>query len=539
MKPKNKKNRKKKNDKTKIALITLAILFFLSLPILISLVQKTQNTQQNAATSTPTLVSNEVVASDAFGDGSTYIPNGWGYQKTRIIRNSTGDIFVTYSNSKTQYAVMHRAPSGGWTQVNTGDQGSEPVNILRGPNDEIHVFPFPGETTLNDVASKDEGKTFTTTAIAGQWENSQGYWGAGTNAAGDMVIMQTENDQPYNFWWATLNPSTSQWTFHTATPPSGYSYVFVLPGASDISVVGMRDVHWSTLGLPAGGTFDYVFNELHLFHIASFADSTMTDYSLKEEQPGSNAPNEILYTLDSYLDTQNRLHILYWDANDQSDHVALVQNNALTKDVAIKLASPWKARMIQDTTGRFYILSIDNSTLDVYPGSAADTDGTQYDAAVALNLTNAGCNDDWDFCLPITLANPRSGVPLANYVDGIYGKGTDVYYFRVQLTNSSSSSSSPATSTAPTIVPSFVCGGSTNSICPTTTPAPSGITTSIQPSTALSNNPSINPSGITIPSISFSPSNSGRHLSGSKSLLALLLGFLSFLLDLILKLLGK
>jgi hypothetical protein len=87
----------------------------------------------------------EVAATNVSDGGVT---DYWGQQKARIIRTSTDDLFFTYKTSATDFAVMHRGPgTSKWTQVYRGTAGVEPVNILEGAHDSIHVFFWPHDGT--------------------------------------------------------------------------------------------------------------------------------------------------------------------------------------------------------------------------------------------------------------------------------------------------------------------------------------------------------------------------------------------------------
>jgi len=94
-----------------------------------------------------------------------------------------------------------------------------------------------------------------------------------------------------------------------------------------------------------------------------------------------------------------------------------------------------KARIFQDALGHYYIISTsqDGNTLNIYQGTASDTDGTQLMAPVKLDIGQyPGC-EDYDFCHSPNLTIQRSGHALSNYIDGVYGNHTKEIYFRVTL----------------------------------------------------------------------------------------------------------
>src|SRR5713226_9168840 len=101
------------------ATLAVLVLLFLVLPLTIFLAKQEQETRQFASTFTPTLERLEDVADDVSNGGSL---DYWGPHKSRIIRTSTADIFLTYNTtaSTNGFNVMHRSPSDEWTKVYIG-----------------------------------------------------------------------------------------------------------------------------------------------------------------------------------------------------------------------------------------------------------------------------------------------------------------------------------------------------------------------------------------------------------------------------------
>ncbi len=330
---------------------------------------------------------------------------------------------------------------GKWQEIKTGNAGVEPINILRGPHDEIHLFAWPGnQGKLQHLVSRDAGKSFQSAWIPGSWAGppEQGYSGSGINGNGDIVFFQTGAEKPGVFNWTYYNAAKQTWTFHSNVFDYRYTYAFVMPDENkDLTIVAMRDVTRTELGYPAApsGDFNYIYNAIKYFHISNVdnPNSTFTQTIVKEIQPKNNQDSAITYLTDSYIDTQGRTHILYNDLYDGPHH-AIVENGHVIKDVKQNITAGNKMRIIQDTKGHFYIVSIDNhGALNIYPGSARDTDGTQLDPVVKLNIPQySGCTD-YDFCHSPTFTAPRNGHALADYIDGVYGNHQNEIYFRVRL----------------------------------------------------------------------------------------------------------
>lgn len=401
---------------------------------------------------TPTLQRLELITNNAFGNGQDYIPNSWGVQKSRIIRLSTGDLFTFYMSQGSdeqnrEWHLMRRSPTGSWHEVNHGNAGAEPINILRGLYDEIHLFTWPGaDGQALHLVSTDMGKTFTSEVLQGQWYVDQGYSGASINDKGDIVFFETAADKPGKFLWTYYNPDTKQWSFHSTQIDYRYTYAFFFPGDNgDLTITGMRDALREELNYTkaSDGDFDYVFDTVKYFYIRDITHPALDQQTtIKHVTPQSTSDYDLTYITDSYIDTQGRTHVLYSNLYDGAHH-AILENGQLIKDVKIKVSAPNKMRITQDTQGHFYILSVDDKGhLNVYPGTAEDTDGTQLEPAIHINISKyPGCSND-DFCHSPTFTVPRSGNALSNTIDGTYGNFQQEIYFRLQLRGSDNSAQS-------------------------------------------------------------------------------------------------
>jgi hypothetical protein len=383
----------------------------------------------------------EVAANNVSDGGAT---DYWGQQKARIVRTSSDDIFLTYKTSATDFAVMHRGPgTSRWTQVYSGTAGYEPVNILEGANNSINVFFWPNDgTTLKWAHSADNGKTFQTDTIPGAFPGGQGYSGAGANTQGVMIVFETGDYQPGEFAWAVYNPSTKRWQFAKTQIDYRYTYAFFLPGENgDLSITGSLDVPQTTIAGCGFASNVYIFTELKYYHIPDIFHPTPPGETLVKKAPCHNPPitsNTVDITIDgsdSYLDTQGRIHVLYVEINNGLiGHHAIIQNGQVIKDVLVKVPDPFRDRIIQDTSGRFYILGMHegSSRLSIQAGTARDTDGTQLAPPVSIDLGSQYPLTGWG---TFRIASPRTGTALANYVDGHYQSGNSIIYFRIKLTD--------------------------------------------------------------------------------------------------------
>jgi hypothetical protein len=405
----------------------------------------------------PTLEQLEPITEQAYGKNNQYVPNSWGVQKSRIIRASTGDLFTVYISEGSDvhnriWHLMHKAPGAtGWQEIQSGDAGTEPINILRGPHDEIHLFAWPNtDLQLQHIYSTDLGKTFQSEMIPGKWADDQGYSSGGINSQGDIVFYQTNADEPGTFLWTYYSPKVGHWQFHTTTTDFRYTYAFFFPGdKNDLTITAMRDVKRSLLGYAQpDDSFPWIFNEIKYFHISNVNNPSHTRQQVVVTQvnPQNISDHDITYQLDSYIDTVGRTHILYNNLYDGPNilHHAIIQDGELIKDVKLSVSSGVKARVIQDAVGHFYIITMDSSgrSINVYPGNASDRDGTDLNAPTKLNISAyPGCTD-YDFCHEPTFTEPRSGNALSNEIDGTYGNFNREIYFRIRLRSSNQTSAS-------------------------------------------------------------------------------------------------
>lgn len=404
------------------------------------------NTSLPSRPGVPALEGVDLVTNQAFGRNNVYVPNGWGVQKNRIVRTSTGDLFTVYiqpgsDSTNREWHLMHKAPGGGWADIQSGNAGSEEINILLGTNDSIHLFAWPGTANkLQHISSNDLGKSFKSEFIAGNWSNhvgvpEQGYSGSGTNANGDMVFFQTGADKPGVFNWTHYSARSGTWNSQSSMLDVRYTYAFFFPGSNnDVSIVAMRDAHRAELGYNSSNGFDYIFNALGYFYIPDVNHPSIKKTDIVQVQPQNDSDYDVTYLTDTYVDTQGRVHALYANLYDGSHHVIMV-NGQVVKDVRMDVTLPRKVRMTQDEMGHYYIITMDDSGnfINVYPGTAGDNDGTQLLPATKLNIASLpGCTDD-DFCSEPTFTVPRNGNALSNHIDGVYGNFTQVIHFRINL----------------------------------------------------------------------------------------------------------
>lgn len=398
----------------------------------------------------PALIKLELVTDQAFGSEDQYVPNSWGAHKDRIVRTARGDLFMTYISqgdglNDRQWHLMHKAPNASWQEIKSGNAGAEPINIVLGKNDSIHLFAWPQTAgKLQHLYSTDNGKTFSSEWLAGTWQQGQeqGYSSVGVNDRGDMVLIQTAQDKPGTFFWTYYSSETNKWTFHQNTLDLRYTYAFLFPGYhNDLSIVATRDIQRHFLNLPQSQDGNpWIFNEVKYFHIDDITPKTphidqVLVKEVKPKDPNDTNDRDLTYVTDSYIDTAGRMHILYLNEYD-GPHQAILENGKIIKDVLMPNVSyGQKVRITQDTQGHFYLISVDEqgTHLNIYPGASDDTDGTIIEPATRIDISHfPGCSD-YDFCHSPTFTVPRNGHALSDIIDGVYGNFNKEVYFRINL----------------------------------------------------------------------------------------------------------
>ena len=417
------------------------------------------------ASGVPYLERLELISNQATG-GPNGDGNGWGSHTLRVERTSTDDIFALYvasgadTNSK-QWVLTHRSPAGGWNEAARGVGGLQPAHVLVGPNNLLSVVGWPSQSAQLVTAAGPNGATpFSSQTIPGPWKPIPSpYAATATNARGDVFVLASDESlKPSALYIAYRTAADGQW--HSITLPTDlrYSYVQLLPDNNGgLTMVASDDVEWSTLGWnQPPGAFTYVWDRINYWHTDNLLSQSFQQLQVASyPQPSGTNGYVNVFNQDAYLDTQGRTHILYSVQAPSTGqqivgHHAIVQNGSVVKDVTLANGyCPNETRMIQDTTGQFYVLSHCGSTLYVWPGDSVD--GTQLGAPVSLDVS-AYPVDSWFW-----LAAPRGGSPVADYVDGVYSANNDtqLIYFRVRF----------RAAAAPTVTPTPV---------PSATPPPGG-----------------------------------------------------------------
>ena len=406
-----------------------------------------------AAYTLPYLERNEVITNQC-----SIRPEGclWSNNKPRIERTSDGTVYVVYVSDGSSGAfnekiwhLMKRNSNGSWQEIGNGAAGSEPSALLRGPDDALYVVAFPQNARLDVTHFVKSGGSYSSTTQTipgfGTIPSDATYFGAGISSSGDIVIDQTSWNVPPDtgqfstaIYWTYYNHLTKQWSYHAS--PAGFrsGYLFALAGANqDVQFIGDRDDQRSKIpGAPSGSWA--LINEVHAFQTAS-STSQLADLPVAREFPRSN-DFIIAQADDTYVDTRGRTHVLYMDIQNGGSRQALLQNGRIIQDSLVPNPNYWWMRVVQDTTGKFYLITMNGGYLTVYPAAPGDTDGTHFAPGVNIPL-----RIPYSDCQAPHLAVPRGGTPLSDTIDGFYESGSceTLVYFRLQLNGGAPGISTP------------------------------------------------------------------------------------------------
>ena len=414
--------------------------------------------------------------------------NSWGNHKSRIVRTPDGNLYTVVQAPGTDYLhkeweLFKRMGDNNWQEINNGVAGREPVNILAGPQNELYIIGWPGGHPVM-WTSADGGTTFTSQAIPGTWVVTDWpYAGASITPSGDIYLVQTIGgagnccSAPGYFYWAYYKRSTGQWS-HVNMAQYDYrdTYAFLLPTDSgQLTVVGATTGKWADFGYTqpaAAGGFNYVYRAVREWSTSDVNATPLAGAIIKEVSQ-YNGDYINAFQNDAYRDTLGRTHILY-SYRDASTGATATSTGTYTgyqaildpSDTLVKNAPltgiyfPNTARMIQDTTGAYWIITAgNNGTLEV--AQADPTDGTALNPYVTMPL--AGYNS-----VGVTfIAAPRTGSALQDFVDGVVpiNGGAGWLYYRLRLRTASTPTSTPTATATPSPTPGA-------SPTPTSTPSP-------------------------------------------------------------------
>lgn len=434
-----------------------------------------------ALAASPRLVQEDLVTGDASDLPSA---NAWGAQGDRLVRAPDGDLYTTYvtdgTDSDHRGWVLAERSNGSptWRAVASGVTATEPGNppsVLLSPSGTVLVVTIsPWDSAGAGAPQIWSSASDTTTVIPGHWltgiemqEAGALYPSASIDSIGNVYVWEDvpcpyftsasrvavhcqSANVPGTYYWAYRTASDGQW--HPEQWESAYrqAYNFLLPESpSDFRVVGTRDILQAPGEAPyecpngTGYCFDQVLQ-------AQWSDLNEPATSTIVARAAVDAPGYVgdhrASAEDAYVDSQGRTHILasVVDASTggtYEDHQLVVAPNGAVTDVQYDAVPyPNLSRIVQDTTGRFWLYSVGPSLVDghhcdvfIAAGVPGDASGTQFGPATVLPFAGGyDCGTEGrNFDVSV-----RSGTELADYIDGVVATngGQDWVHYRIALT---------------------------------------------------------------------------------------------------------
>ena len=377
----------------------------------------------------------EVVTNAAVtGDGG----NNWGGHQSRIVHTQDG-IFTAYTVDtgnplNRNWKLAQRNNDGTWVVIAEGVSGREPVNLLASPDGTLHVIGWPnGQATM--WSGKPENGTLllepeTIPNVAtGDWP----YSSAGTDANGDLCAISSEGGwEPIGwFKWACYIPEKGKWITQSNKFDARFAYTYVFPKSDgQLSLVSTRDVEWGVLGYKQPeNTFDYVFNAFGYWRTNDIASTPIEILSFAEEVPTEKYPNVFLNAqLDAYLDTNDRMHILYTQmgsstAGEWTVRHRIVSSDGITlNDEELPQEAGSYVRIFQNKREDFYLLG---SSGLLYP---MDAEGIKLEDPIMLDFGRYQVAYSG-----FGLSVPRTGTPLSDVMDVVFPSSNGAAWVYFQL----------------------------------------------------------------------------------------------------------
>jgi len=404
-------------------------------------------------------------AATAMGD----IPgNNWGGHQTRIVHTQDG-IFTAYilaggGINNHEWQLVKRQNDGTWLVLAKGNAGRNPVNLLASPDGTLHVIGWPNAAATMWSGKPDNNTlTMTATKIPNQVNKYFPYDSAGIDANGDLCILSSEGGNAPIGWfkWACFIPSRDQWVTQTNKLDYRYAYTYVFPKPNgQLSLISTRDVIWSVLGYqqPAG-SFDFVFNAFRYWHTNDIISKPIQQLSFAEETPTEQYSSVMLDARDAYLDTEDRMHILYQIRGASTEGSWKVRHRIVSADGVtlfdgeVPEDAGIYSRIFQTKDKQFYLLG---SSGLIYP---MDKDGFTFGKPIMLDF-----NGYQVIYSGFGLSVPRTGTPLSDVMDVVFPAtdrtGSAWLYFQLDFSKAalhtgSTTTPSPSLPDTPTTVNSF------------------------------------------------------------------------------------
>jgi hypothetical protein len=365
----------------------------------------------------------EVVTNNA----ATFNPKGG--NQTRIVHTQDG-VFTAYivehnGDYDHEWRLAKRQSDGTWAVIAQGDAGAFPVNLLASPDGTLNVVGWSNGIGMMWSGKPKDGKLVMTSAIIPKAvQGDLPYPAAGIDANGNLCVISVNPNRTGSLnlgkstdaelRWAFYIPSQSRWVTQIYEVDYRYCYAYVFPGPNgQLSLVSTRDCSRELLGIAQPpGTNPWIFNAFRYWRTNDVSSETIQVLSFAEELPTDQYPNPFLTILDAYLDTKDRMHIIYQKSGattgggSQTRHRIVSASGTTLFDEKLPNEAGQFCRIFQDSQERFYLLG---SLGLLYP---MDQEGRSIGDPMKLDLEGHEVMFGG-----YGLSVPRTGTPLSDVMD--------------------------------------------------------------------------------------------------------------------------
>ncbi len=268
----------------------------------------------------------------------------------------------------------------------------------------------------------------TSTTIPNVAQGDYPYPSAGIDASGNISVLASGIPKPdplikgkmtpHELRWACYIPSQSRWVTGSCQVDYGYTYSYVFPRPEgQMLAVSTRDNGRDELGIiQPPGAAPWIFNAFMYWGTNDSSSEIIKVLSFAEELPTTQYPDPWLKIHEAYLDTKERMHIIYsrggatTGGRVQVRHrIVSISGTTLFDEELPKEAGQY-CRVFQDSQERFYLLG---SLGLLYP---MDKEGQSLGNPMKLDFEGHELLHE-EVQGMYGLSVPRTGTPLSDVID--------------------------------------------------------------------------------------------------------------------------
>lgn len=442
------------------------------------------STPSVSLTASKTLVTGLSQPSDGQG-------NGHDNQLTSPTRAPDGNLFAVWvsgtSTTDLTYTLVKSTDNGStWTSVDSGnDAGGQEAYVAVAPNNEVYVLTWNNGTPGQDYPRVADygvdalrGGSPMFTVVPGTWalENME-YGGFAVDSSGNLYLMQniTVGNTSFGSYQGHLAWTTGgsgNFTWHYIQLPSveqanggqdnfRYGYPFLLPDnnggidivmSNDVSCANTSFTNNAALSNPAYATQSsgYMYDRVYDWHTSDLNASGGPSWTVNQMSKLTRADGGVDCVANTwhrndfaqyaFRDVYGFVHVMSTECQSggtctpfTAEHEVLNGDGVVDATNTITAGCADHAMMVEDNTGRFYVVSYCTSRT-VYIRPADTTNGTTIQSTTTLKMPHGTSGNTW-------IARPQGGTFWnQKYMDYAYpwggtgqGEGTSIDWIRINL----------------------------------------------------------------------------------------------------------